>query len=330
MVNVLKIDEVKLFIPAIFVIILMFTGCAKTEKYIKTRESQPPVSQKTRRTSTADYSALRLKLADMKPTGWDFLDQVSHYTPESLYEIINGAAELYLAYDVVALTYANLADEVNADNYLDLYVYDMGSPTNAFGIFSVEKGINPQPVQLGRDAYWSDSSLFIWYGDYYIIIALPSSDSELKNLSQKLAQDIVSNLKDTGEPVQGLATLPKKGLLENTIRYFRVDAMGLHFLSDTFVAEYLFNQTRMTTFISTSISEQAAKKQFDGYLDHAGKYGKVTDKVQQNGTLYAVCDMGDGIDVIFLKDNQMGGVVSTANPDVAIKHLTDFVSQLDD
>jgi len=38
--------------------------------------------------------------ASLTPKGWELYDKVMHFTPENLYEQINGRAEYYLAYDV--------------------------------------------------------------------------------------------------------------------------------------------------------------------------------------------------------------------------------------
>ena len=324
----------RFLIITIFIITAVLTGCAKKEtpppvvKEVPVVKAVPVERKAPKRVSPADYRELGSKLEQLIPAGWKIYDRVNYYTPESLYEIINGSAELYLSYEVVALTYANLTHDRNPNYYLDISVYDMGSPTNAFGIYSVERAPNQQRAKLGRASYWSGSSLFTWHGNYYIIIALAGPESELKKIGLKLAQDIAAQLEDTGESVRGLEALPKKGLVENSVKYFRTDAMGLAFLKNTYIARYRVGRQTTTTFYSRMETAEEARHQFNQYLDHVREYGKIIRKQRRRNTTYVECKTGDATDIIFLKGKVMGGVISITDSNLVLRHLIDFSNQL--
>ena len=177
-------------------------------------------------------------------------------------------------------------------------------------------------------AYWSEGGLFIWHGDYYLLIVLAEDTAELRKIGIESARSIITQLNDPGVDVPGLDALPQEGLKAASIRFFRVDAMGLHFLKNTYVADYQVGKTLLTTFYSRGESIEAMASQFNAYLDHVRKYGKIGDEINRGGTKYVLCDMGEGIDVIFLRDNLMGGVLSASHADTAVEHLMTFSDHL--
>jgi hypothetical protein len=56
----------------------------------------------------------------------------------------------------------------------------MGSPTNAFGVFSGERPLDAQRIKLGRDAYRIGANHYIFHGQYYIQIIAAEDTEELQ------------------------------------------------------------------------------------------------------------------------------------------------------
>jgi hypothetical protein len=80
--------------------------------------------------------SLPVTVAGFTPKGWRIFDEVKQFTPENLYEQINGRASFFLAYDMIMMTTVSFAK--NSDEtakFINLSIYDMGTPTNAFGVF---------------------------------------------------------------------------------------------------------------------------------------------------------------------------------------------------
>jgi hypothetical protein len=86
------------------------------------------------------------------PDGWRIYGKVLRFVPANLYEHINGRAEFYLACNMVSVTSANF-EKAGDEQFIHVSVYDMGTPTNAFGVFSAERREGEPPLALGRDAY---------------------------------------------------------------------------------------------------------------------------------------------------------------------------------
>ena len=69
-------------------------------------------------------------------TGWTPAGEPATYPAEKLWEVIDGAAEQYLSYDVQGLSTCDLGQ---GDLLVTVSIYDMGSRLNAFGIYGSER-----------------------------------------------------------------------------------------------------------------------------------------------------------------------------------------------
>ena len=124
-------------------------------------------------------------VADLTPKGWQIFDEIKQFTPENLYEQINGRASFFLAYDMVKMIYVSFVNSTNPEKFLDLSIYDMGTTTNAFGVYSTERSPEEPTIDIGQSGYSSGANYFIWKGQYYIRII----NSEMTRVAQRLGMD---------------------------------------------------------------------------------------------------------------------------------------------
>jgi hypothetical protein len=264
------------------------------------------------------------QLVRLVPEGWDIYDQVGLFTADNLYERINGRAELYLAYDVMSLTTATFEDKTDIGRFIELSIFDMGDPTNAFGIFSVERFQREPPLDLGRLSYRSDANVYIWKGRYYITVVTSDSTDEFQYLGLDLARKVTASLIDSGEPVWGLSALPQKHLIPDSVQYFKVDAMGLDFMQNIYTAEYRKGETTIKAFLSRQASPNAALDMVERYAEYSQEYGQGYKRTKKDGVEFVLCDMGGTFDVIFQKNLLVFGVISVKDQDMAMEMASDL------
>jgi hypothetical protein len=263
------------------------------------------------------------------PEGWRISGRVLRFVPENLYEHINGRAEFYLAYNMVSLTFANF-ENTGEEQFIHVSVYDMGTPTNAFGVFSAERSEGVTPLALGRDAYQSDSNCYVWKGQYYIQIIALNQTGDLRPTTLKIARGLTGSLYDAGSPVLGLEVLPRKDRIPHTERYFLADAFGLDFLTDTYTAQYRKSGTEVTAFLSRRTTASEAGAIVQQYAQYAGRYGRKTERVAVGGAVFTVCDMGGRYDAVSQKGRLVNGVTDVPDRDLAIEAASEFRAQLED
>jgi hypothetical protein len=281
-------------------------------------EGDNPASQKN----------LARLINDFTPEHWKIYDRVMHFTPKTLYQQINGRAEYYIAYNVVGLTFASLDNEADSDISLNISIFDMGSPINAFGAFSGERSNEFQSLDLGREAYVTDANYYIWHGQYYIQIMALDTLKVLKTVGADIAKKLTIVLEDSREPVWGLTMLPEANRVPHSIQYFAVDAMGLDFMRNTFIAKYRIGETVLSAFLSKDISSESAQRTLNNFTIHAKQYGSGSCLISRDNIQLLSCDMGGSYDVIFQKDSFIAGVTGIENENMAIQAAIDLWKQI--
>ena len=177
-------------------------------------------------------------LAQIAPAGWRLMKPVRFFNHENLWEQIDGRADFFLSYNMVRMTFAAYADSSDAGRFITISIYDMGNPTNAFGVSSAERQEEIHPVNLGREAYRFGANLFIWKGKYYVRMITSKDSPELQEINLTMAEKLMGSLDDSGGPLRGLEILPQEDRVPGSEQYFRKDAMGLDFMNDTYMARY--------------------------------------------------------------------------------------------
>ena len=268
------------------------------------------------------------RIDEFTPAGWQIFGTAKQFGKENLWEQINGRASFFLAYDMVRMTFVSFVNSSNASQFIDLSIYDMGNPTNAFGVFSSERSQEAPAVELGRAAYRSEASYFIWKGRYYIRVISSETTDSFKQTGMALARRVTETLTDSGEPVWGLTDLPPAGQIPRSVRYIKINAMGLDFMHDTYTADYRNGDKIVTVFLSKYDSAKSARQTVARYIEYANNFGEGVDEMTVNGVELVTCDMGGMYDVVFHNGQLMGGVSSVEDRDLAVRSVIELWKQL--
>jgi len=203
-----------------------------------------------------------------KAEDWKYSDEPQNFIPGNLYEYINGAAEIYLAYDFKELIVGQYEKDKEAEEAsLSIEIYDMGNEKNSFGIYSAERFSESQFISIGNQGYLEEGTLNFVVGRYYIKLLCfdcgEKSDEVLKSFSNK----IVKRVKDRGQFPPVLSHFPQEGLVQNTEKYILRNFMGYSFLHDGYVASYQLKDQEFDCFIIEGKNEEDAQKMLKQYLE---------------------------------------------------------------
>jgi hypothetical protein len=148
--------------------------------------------------------------------GWKKADKPVTYDNKSLYDYINGGAELYIAYNFQKMYAFRYIASDESEIVID--IFDMGKSFDAFGIFS--HGREEDDKKLGQGSEYNSGLLTFWKDHYYVsILAFPETESKaktVKNLGSLLADAIPG----TGESPPIVDLLPKENLVPYSTHYF--------------------------------------------------------------------------------------------------------------
>lgn len=147
--------------------------------------------------------------------GWTPVDEVQSFDAENLYDLVNGQADAFFAYNfeqVAVQTYESASGES-----LRIEVWQVGTPADAYGLFSASRA--GQPVSVGNDGdtdpgrrldFWQDRTLV------RLFAASPVDDDVLKSFAGKIAEALPIG----GERPALIDRLPQDGLIAGSDIFF--------------------------------------------------------------------------------------------------------------
>ncbi len=151
--------------------------------------------------------------------GWVWDGKELHYDSRTLFDYIDGAGELYLAYGFQNLTLRRF--EKPNQPPLILECYDMSSAADAYGVFSFER--QDQAVGIGQGSEFGGGLLRFWKGKYFVSIYADGEGAEAESAILAMGRQTAAAIPATGPEPQLVGLIPGKdaGLVETSVRYLK-------------------------------------------------------------------------------------------------------------
>lgn len=209
--------------------------------------------------------------------GWKKSDLPIIYTQDTLYDYINGGAELYIAYNFREVLSVKYENEKNSEIIIDFF--DMGSSYDAYGIFS--QGREKEDGLLGQGSEYSSGLLSFWKDRYFIsILAYPETE-EKKDIVLALGKILENSIPLIGDTPPILKLLPEKNLISESVRYlhhhivlnnlFYIASENILFIDEdvpTVIARYKENKQSFYLLILNYPDTQRSEKAHASFLSH--------------------------------------------------------------
>lgn len=217
------------------------------------------------------YKSLPLEI-----NGWNKSNNPIIYTQDTLYDYIDGGAELYIAYNfknVLSIKYEKKEAEIIID------FFDMGSSYDAYGIFSY--GREEESDRIGQGSEYNSGLLTFWKDRFFVsILAYPETE-EKKLIVLKLGKTLADSISSKGDLPLLLSLLPEKNLIPGSIRYlhhpivlnnlFYISNENILFINKdvpTVLARYNNEGRSFHLLLSGYPDEQHAEKAYKSFLTH--------------------------------------------------------------
>lgn len=138
--------------------------------------------------------------------GWKIAEGPTDYDPNKAYTYMNGAAELFIAYNMRKLTV--LRYEKSARPAIILEVYRMASSEDAYGLFSFES--DDPGAGIGQGSEFGGGLLRFWKGSYFVSIYGDGAGNDVEAATLKLGQTVATAITETGNLPALLGMLPDR------------------------------------------------------------------------------------------------------------------------
>lgn len=251
-------------------------------------------------------------LALLLPEGFESLTAAESFNADTLYNKINGSAELYLSAGFVGLNCQRFASEGEQGDWAEIFVYDMGSAANAFSVFSVQKRAEAAGFDITRFAYKSGNAIFFARGKYYVEMIAASGDEKLLAGMETVSARLVEAVEE--EDIEEIGLFAEDGLVDGSFKLLSSDAFGFAGLRDVFTARYEIGGETVAGFISKKENFSEAESVANRYCEFLVGNG-ASEKV--GGGKWRVFDFYGSIEVVFSKGAIVGGVHAADSEKVA-------------
>jgi len=148
--------------------------------------------------------------------GWTAAGSVDRWNAETIFDYIDGHAEVYLAYGMLGCTSRRYG---GPDGEPDIIadVFEVASPEDAFGVFTHDR--SGEPVDVGRDARYRWGWLSFWQGSYFVSVTAESDTERARAAVLALGEAVAASLPAGGDRPAIVDALPRDGLDAESVRY---------------------------------------------------------------------------------------------------------------
>jgi len=207
--------------------------------------------------------------------GWNVQDTVEVFDRATIFDYINGAGEVFLAYDFHRVIVLRFTRAGEPDVTVELF--DMGSSEDAYGVFSHAR--ESEETGIGQGFEFRGSLLCFWKSRYFVCVMAESDGDEARTVVYSLAREIDSRIRVSGNRPTLIDILPADQMIPASIRFFHLhSSLNYHY----FLAEQnilgLDRETRavLATYRPGSMSllciqystDESALKGYKGFIEH--------------------------------------------------------------
>ena len=258
--------------------------------------------QELSESAAADAS---LSLADLVPDGVRPFSPPERFDPDTLSDKINGKAELYFSAGFRSLEAQRFALAENPALWFELFVYDMGTPRNAFSVFSMQRRGDLTVGGPTPFAYATPNGRFLAHGRYYLELVGAEASDSLMTAADAMAKAFVDRIGADAAEVTEMGLFPEDGRVPGSRALVASDAFGITGFDQVFTAQYRLNGSGVTAYVSRRESAAAAQSAAEAvrafYLEYGGMPLAGPEGV-------AVIDILDTIEVVFHQGRYVIGV----------------------
>ncbi len=254
-------------------------------------------------------------LRDYRPEGWVVMTPAERFGPESLSEKIDGRAELYLSAGFLSLRTQRFAVAGQPEQWLELFLYDMGDRRNAFSVYSTQRRADAEDVPLAQSAYRTENALFFQHGQFYVEMIGTSKQMVERMLA--IGENFIREHPADADRIDELTLFPEASLVPGSLALLAENVFGFDRLSHTFTARYRLAETELTAFLAPQASATAAREMANAYHEFLTANGGEDVSLTVPIPDAWVVKVFDTFEVVFIHDSYLGGVHEAERKDLA-------------
>jgi hypothetical protein len=187
--------------------------------------------------------------------GWVWDGKETRYDSKTIFNYMDGAGELYLAYGFQGLKVRKF--EKPDRPLITVELYQMASSEDAYGLFSYER--QDETAGIGQGSEFGGGLLRFWKGKHLVGIYADGVGAEAESATLAMGRATADLIRETGRTPELIGLIPGKdsGLIDRSVRYLKS-----HILLNQrfFIArENILNLSRRTEAVLAQYTLEKAK-----------------------------------------------------------------------
>jgi hypothetical protein len=248
------------------------------------------------------------------------------FSPDNLYDKIDGKAELYLSAGFVRLNCRRFALKDAPDQWLEWFVYDMGTVAQAFSVFTVQRRAEAQTLDLAEYAYQTQNSIYFVCGSNYVEAVASAASAPLLDAMRSLARRFIAASPSGGTHVAQLELLPAENLVSGSQTLQSADVFGFDRFKNVYTAEYKVGDASVLGFVMSCANADAAQGLRDAYaaflIENGGR------PLAGRAAEHKPIEILGGIEIVFSEGAYVAGVHAAPRVDAAEQVATQLRRRL--
>jgi len=188
--------------------------------------------------------------------GWKAEEKDRLFNPDTIFDYIDGAGEVYRSYNFKHLLARRLTRAGKPALVADLF--DMGSAKDAFGVFSHD--LEGEDRRIGQGSNYKGGLLSFWKNRFFVSVYAEEETEETRKAVFELGKDIEAAIGVEGKMPDIISWLPDEGLVADKVRFFHTHLiLNYHF----FVSDQnIFLLDAETDAVLAPYKDEAGKAQY--------------------------------------------------------------------
>jgi len=218
-------------------------------------------------------------MADLLPRpacaeGWSMDEAPLLYTADTLYERINGEAELFVPYGFKMLAYGRYVSRKDPKVAIDADIYRMGSLLDAFGVFSNYRRSDGTDLKIGADGVVSSSQLLFYQDLFFVRLQVTGTTDPEPGSLMECARAVSARLPQNSSRPEVLDLFVSPAIVRNSEKYVAQSLFGYIFFRRGLTSDVVAGGEGFKVFIVLEDSPEAAGKALDLYAAYLRESGK--------------------------------------------------------
>lgn len=250
-------------------------------------------------------------------TGWKQSGEVETFVSSTLYEYINGAADLYLMYEFEELKVIEYKNDRQASVTIDIYRHK--TPLHAFGVYSQERYPGASFLDIGVQGYHEKGFLNFLTGPYYVKMSANNIEQEDKEVLMSFARKVADELGQKGSFPAILSFFPEEGKKKNSEKFIAKNFLGYAFFHSTFIVDYELQGKKFKLFVIEGKDQEECKGMIGKYLQTIKSQRKEVTEDR-----YILSDPHHGEVDLYWKGRNLWGIIEINDLALRSKYLKLF------